>query len=36
MLFADDFAGANVSKEIVQKLIDVLYSYCSNGDYKLM
>ena len=29
MLFADDFVGVNISKESLQKLIDVVYSYCS-------
>ena len=29
MLFADDFVGVSDSKESVQKLIDVVYSYCS-------
>ena len=28
MLFADDFVGVSDSKEGVQKLIDVVYSYC--------
>ena len=29
MLFADDFVGVSDSKEQLQKLIDVVYSYCS-------
>ena len=29
MLFADDFVGITDSKESLQKLIDVVYSYCS-------
>ena len=30
MLFADDFVGiASDSKESLQKLLDVVYSYCS-------
>ena len=29
MLFADDFVGISDSKESLQKLIDVVYSYCS-------
>ena len=29
MLFADDFVGNSDSKESLQKLIDVIYSYCS-------
>ena len=29
MLFADDFVGVTDSKESLQKLIDVVYSYCS-------
>ena len=29
MLFADDFVGVSDSKENLQKLIDVVYSYCS-------
>ena len=29
MLFADDFVGVNDSKEQLQKLVDVVYSYCS-------
>ena len=29
MLFVDDFAGVSDSKESLQKLIDVVYSYCS-------
>ena len=29
MLFADDFVGVSISKESLQKLIDVVYSYCS-------
>ena len=29
MLFADDFLGVSDSKESLQKLIDVVYSYCS-------
>ena len=29
MLFADDFVGVSDSKESLQKLIDVEYSYCS-------
>ena len=28
MLFADDFVGVSDSKESLQKLIDVVYSYC--------
>ena len=28
-LFADDFVGISDSKESLQKLIDVVYSYCS-------
>ena len=38
MLFADDFVGVSDSKESLQKLIDVVYSYCSkiNGEYELM
>ena len=28
MLFADDFVGLSDSKEQLQKLIDVVYSYC--------
>ena len=27
--FADDFVGVSDSKESLQKLIDVVYSYCS-------
>ena len=29
MLYADDFVGVSDSKENLQKLIDVVYSYCS-------
>ena len=29
MLFADDFVGFSDSKESLQKLLDVVYSYCS-------
>ena len=29
MLFADDLVGVSDSKEQLQKLIDVVYSYCS-------
>ena len=29
MLFTDDFVGVGDSKENLQKLIDVVYSYCS-------
>ena len=29
MLFADDFIGVSDSKESLQKLIDIVYSYCS-------
>ena len=29
MLFADDFAGISDSKERLQKLLDVVCSYCS-------
>ena len=29
MLFADDFVGLSDSKEQLQKLIDVVYSYCN-------
>ena len=29
MLFADDFVGISDSKESLQKLLDVVYSYCS-------
>ena len=29
MLFADYFLGISDSKESLQKLIDVVYSYCS-------
>ena len=29
MLFADDFVGISGSKESLQKLLDVVYSYCS-------
>ena len=29
ILFADDFVGDSDSKESLQKLIDVVYSYCS-------
>ena len=29
MLFADDFVGISDSKENLQKLLDVVYSYCS-------
>ena len=29
MLFADDFVGIIDSKESLQKLLDVVYSYCS-------
>ena len=29
MLFADDFVGISDSKESLQKLIDVVYSYCN-------
>ena len=29
MLFADDFVGISDSEESLQKLIDVVYSYCS-------
>ena len=29
MLFADDFVGISDSKERLQKLLDVVYSYCS-------
>ena len=37
MLFADDFVGISESKESMQKLIDVVYSYCIvNGDYDQM
>ena len=35
MLFADDFVGISDSNESLQKLIDVVYSYCVvnvNGD----
>ena len=28
MLFADDFVGISDSKENLQNLIDVVYSYC--------
>ena len=28
-LFADDFVGISDSKESLQKLLDVVYSYCS-------
>ena len=33
MLFADDFVGISDSKESLQKLIDVIYSYC--GKWRL-
>ena len=36
MLFADDFVGISDSKERLQKLLDVVYSYCSDGDYEQM
>ena len=29
MLLADDFVGVSDSKESLQKLIDVVYSYCN-------
>ena len=29
ILFADDSAGNSDSKESLQKLIDIVYSYCS-------
>ena len=29
MLFADDFVGISDSKESLQKLLDVVYTYCS-------
>ena len=29
MLFANDFVGVSDSKEQLQKLIDIVYSYCS-------
>ena len=29
LLFADDFVGISDSKESLQKLLDVVYSYCS-------
>ena len=29
MLFADDFVGVSDSNESLQKLIDVVYSYCT-------
>ena len=29
MLFADDFVGISDSKESLQKLLDVVYSYCN-------
>ena len=29
MLFADDFVGISDSKESLQKLLDVVYRYCS-------
>ena len=34
MLFADDFVGLSDSKEQLQKLIDVIYSYCSKWRLK--
>ena len=34
MLFSDDFVGVNDSKEQLQKLIDVVYSYCSKWRLK--
>ena len=34
MLFADDFVGVSDSKEQLQKLIDVVYSYCSKWRLK--
>ena len=34
MLFADDFVGLSDSKEQLQKLIDVVYSYCSKWRLK--
>ena len=33
MLFADDFVGISDSKESLQKLLDVVYSYC--GKWRL-
>ena len=34
MLFADDFVGLSDSKEQLQKLIDVVYSYCNKWRLK--
>ena len=34
ILFADDFVGVSDSKEQLQKLIDVVYSYCSKWRLK--
>ena len=34
MLFADDFVGLSDTKEQLQKLIDVVYSYCSKWRLK--
>ena len=36
MLFADDFVGISDSKESLQKLLDVVYSYCSKWRLQLM
>ena len=33
MLFADDFVGISDSKETLQKLLDVVYSYCSQTKF---
>ena len=34
MLFADDFVGLSDSKEQLQKLIDIIYSYCNKWRLK--
>ena len=34
MLFADDFVGISDSKESLQKLLDVVYSYCSKWELR--
>ena len=34
LLFADDFAGVSESGEALQKLIDVVYSYCNKWRLK--
>ena len=36
MLFADDFVDVSDSKESLQKLTDVVYSYCSKWRLELI